>query len=174
RRPITTEMYVIGCEYIKLGVSVGVTILGEYEEDEELRTNSTFSLIGRDAVLSNIRETLRRFLWPLMPGGVAGTGWPLGRNVRDRELEVVVARVPGVDTVLGVNLFIEDKANKDWKMLPRPTPSTLQELVLGSWQLPELMSVVVVADENPPQHLRGVANPFAEDGVAIPVVPKVC
>ncbi|MBX3081429.1 MAG: putative baseplate assembly protein [Anaerolineae bacterium] len=178
RRPVATELYVIGCEYIRLGVSVGITVLegfdfgathGVAQDEAEVVTTPP----SRDSVLMAVREALRRFLWPLAPGGVDGSGWALGRSVRDRELEVVIARVPGVDAVARVNLFRWQ--NDRWQMLPRATPDAPVELTLQQWQLPELLSVVVVADANAPTDLRGVGNPFVDDNsVAIPVVPKVC
>src|SRR5262249_27371307 len=90
RRLLGTELYVIGCEYVPLAVAVGVTVLDGY---------------GRDAVLAAVRDALRQGLWPLPPGGPTASGWPLGRSVRDRELEVVAARVAGVDAVAPVKLF---------------------------------------------------------------------
>ena len=79
-RPLATELYVIGCEYVPLGLGVGVALRGG---------------AAREEVLSNVRNALRRFLWSLPPGGVEQAGWPLGGPVRDRELEVVVSQVPG-------------------------------------------------------------------------------
>lgn len=158
RRPLTTELYVIGCEYIALGLSVGVTLRDGF---------------GRDTVTNAVREALRLYLWPLAPGG-GGAGWPLGRGVRDRELEVVVARIAGVDGVSGVNLF--ERKDDDWAMLARAEQCAPVELGLASWQLPELLSVVVVVGDDPPDNLRGAPNPFLKDGklVAVPVVPEVC
>lgn len=155
RRPLSTEMYVIGCDYKPLGVSVGVTIHDGF---------------GRDSVLSAVGDALRAYLWPLPPGGPDSAGWPRGRTVRDRELEVVVARVPGVSTVYQpIRLFTRvDKANAGWS-----TP--VSEVSLDPWQLPELLSVMVVADMNAPTNLTALPNPFADPAaVAVPVVPKVC
>jgi predicted phage baseplate assembly protein len=158
RRPLATELYVIGCEYIALGIGVGVTIRDGF---------------GQDTVLQAVREALRRFLWPLPPYGPDGRGWPLGRSVRDRELEVEVARVPGVSAVAGINLF--ERQGNDWRRLPRPEPCGPVSLKLELWQLPELLSVVVLAGEVAPEDLRRAPNPFAEEsGVAVPVVPEVC
>ncbi|MBP6801314.1 MAG: baseplate J/gp47 family protein [Zoogloea sp.] len=166
RTPLATELYVIGCEYVALGVAVGVTIRDGF---------------GREAVLFELREALRRLLWPLPPYGAAGAGWPLGRTVRERELEVEVSRVAGVAEVGGINLFeraeIDGKAV--WRLLTRNTPDGTQSLRLAAWQLPELLSVVAV--DNPagsggaPGDLAAVPNPFADDtAVAVPVVPEVC
>jgi predicted phage baseplate assembly protein len=160
RRPLGTELYVIGCEYIPLGVSVSITVDNGF---------------GRDTVLNAVREALCHALWPLRPHGPYGEGWPLGRAVRDRELEVAVARVPGVNSIIdpGINLFTRD--NNDWRLLPRVNPYALVEIPLQPWQLPELLTVIVVTDEAPPQHLRGAPNPFASQAaVAVPVVPEVC
>jgi hypothetical protein len=108
--------------------------------------------------------------------------------VSDRELEVVVARVTGVSGVAGVNLFRRD--GNQWRMVPRSGAQHPVSLPLEKWQLPELLSVVVLADGGPvPTDLRGAPNPFAGRGgdgsgadggagggvaVAVPVVPEVC
>src|SRR5262249_18282905 len=159
RRPVATELYVIGCEYVALGVSIGITIRDGF---------------GRDAALNAVRDSDRTFLWPLAAGGLDGAGWPLGRAVRDREVEVIAARVAGVDSVAGVNLF--RRSGNFWQMITRASACAQVELSLRAWQLPELLSVVVVADANPPDNLRGVPNPFGNQNaaVAVPVVPEVC
>jgi hypothetical protein len=161
RRPLGTELYVIGCQYIALGVSVGITLRNGF---------------GQEEVLNAVRDSLRRFLWPLPPGGTEGTGWLLGKAVRDRELEVIISQVPGVNSVADINLFT--RQNDDWRIV-LPTSANIfapVELRLESWQLPELLSVVAVVDSNgAPPNLRGVPNPFADAaGVAVPVVPEVC
>ncbi|GIV76632.1 MAG: hypothetical protein KatS3mg050_1026 [Litorilinea sp.] len=158
RRPLATELYVIGCEYVPLGVSVGITIADG---------------AGQETVLNGVREALRRFLWPLGGGGPLGNGWPLNTPVRDRELEVAVARVEGVRGVRGVRLF--RRQGDDWQPVAGPNPGLPQEVAMARWQLPELLSLVVVADVDPPGDLSGVPNPFAADtAVAVPVVPEVC
>lgn len=166
RTPLATELYVIGCEYVALGVAVGVTIRDGF---------------GREAVLFELREAVRRLLWPLPPYGAGGAGWPLGRTVRERELEVEVSRVAGVAEVGGINLFeraeIDGKAV--WRLLTRNTPDGTQSLRLAAWQLPELLSVVAVdnvaGSGGAPSDLAAVPNPFADDtAVAVPVVPEVC
>lgn len=170
RVPLTTELYVIGCEYVPLGLSVAVRIREGF---------------GREEVLHEVREALRRLLWPLAPGGVDGEGWPLGRTVRDRELEVEVSRVPGVRELVGIRLFGRDSGpdGDDWRELSRAPRDGGQRLALEPWQLPELLALLVVdagdddgADgDMPPSHLRALPNPFASDrAVAVPVVPEVC
>jgi predicted phage baseplate assembly protein len=162
RVPLSTELYVIGCEYVPLGLSVGVRLRDGF---------------ARDAVLFELREALRRLLWPLAPGGLAGQGWPLARAVRERELEVEVARVAGVAEVTGLNLFTRQTVGgvDDWALLPRHGAAGQQQLNLAAWQLPELLSVVAVDGPEAPANLRAVPNPFAQaNAVAVPVVPELC
>jgi predicted phage baseplate assembly protein len=161
RAPLSTELYVIGCEYIALGLSVGVAIRDGH---------------ARDKVLLEVREALKVFLWPLPPGGLEDKGWPLGRPVRERELEVEISRVPGVLEVRGLNMFARHDTDgaSDWLLLPRNNRDGTQTLELAAWQLPELLSVIV-ADGDAPSDLRALPNPFAQaNAVAVPVVPDFC
>ena len=158
RTPLATELYVIGCEYVAVGVSVAVTLRDGYAPDQ---------------VLQDIRDALRSLLWPLAPGGIGATGWPLGRAVRSRELEVEVARVDGVDELNGINLFRQN--GSDWIMLPSTASDGAQILSLQPWQLPELLGVIAVEGPDAPTDLRALPNPFADDNaVAVPVVPELC
>ncbi|HYS75323.1 MAG TPA: putative baseplate assembly protein [Burkholderiales bacterium] len=161
RTPLSTELYVIGCEYVPLGFAVGIAIRDGF---------------ARDKVLFDVRETLKSMLWPLPPGGLEAKGWPLGRSVRERELEVDISRVPGVLEVRGLNLFARDGTGEtaDWRLLPRNTTDGTQTLPLSAWQLPELLSVVVI-DGDAPRDLHALPNPFAQsNAVAVPVVPELC
>ena len=157
RRPLATELYVIGCEYIPLGLSVGIDIQDGF---------------GQDGVLQAVKDTMRAFLWPLRPGGVNGEGWPLGRSVQERELEVMVARVPGVRGVRGLLLFRRGEKDR-WTRI-QPSVQQQASLTLEAWQLPELLEVIVSSGSPP-----GDLDPrplLAGDGVgiAIPVMPEVC
>lgn len=166
RRPLGTELYVIGCEYVPLGLAVGITIGDGFD---------------RDSVILAVRDGLRVFLWPLAPGGTDGNGWTLGRSVQEREIEVMVARVPGVQRVSPVKLF--EKRNDAWRLITSAGACAPTALTLRPWQLPELLSVVV-AEGDTPNDLSGVPNPFAQagqggqggdrTGIAVPVVPEVC
>jgi hypothetical protein len=158
RTPLSTELYVIGCEYVALGLSVAVTLREGF---------------ARDKVLLDVRESLRRLLWPLAPGGMDQTGWPLGRAVKSRELEVEVSRVAGVDELRGINLF--QQHGGEWQRLPAIAADGAQILALQAWQLPELMSIIVVDGPSAPVDLNALPNPFADaDAVAVPVVPELC
>lgn len=161
RRPLATELYVIGCEYIPLGLSVGITVLD-----------------GRayDQVVNNVRKELKQYLWSLPPDGPNAQGWPLGRSVQDRELEVVVARVDGVNTVAGINLF--KRENNNWIQITRTQPCDAIELPLQAWQLPELLAVVVSTDGKVSNDITALPDPIAGSveggGIAVPIVPEVC
>jgi len=161
RRPLATELYVIGTEYVPVAVSVSVGLRPDAPIDETLHA---------------VRAAIARLLWPLPPGGHDGAGWTLGRRVIDRELEVEVARVPGVATVAGVNVFT--RAVDGWHLLPRGGNGT-QTLSLAAWQLPELMQVEAATGDVVPEEI-GAEPPIPGEGpgrvlpVAVPVVPKVC
>jgi predicted phage baseplate assembly protein len=168
RRPLATEMYVIGCEYVGLGVSVAVS----------LRDSAPI-----EQTMQDVRAAIARLLWPLPPGGHDGEGWTLGRSVIDRELEVEAARVAGVATVAGVNLFT--RTLDGWRLLVRGGNGT-QSLALAAWQLPELLQVVVTAGDAAPASIEDEPAPLPGTGapgpggvrgstlVAIPIVPEVC
>lgn len=162
RSPLATELYVIGCEYVPLGLATAVALRDGF---------------AREAVLAEVREALRRLLWPLAPGGADGRGWPLGRDLRDREIFVEISRVGGVREVLGVNLFRKGigETGPQWQLLPRAGDGS-QTLPLADWQLPELLSVIVADDRSGlPANLSALPNPFASaQAVAVPVVPALC
>jgi predicted phage baseplate assembly protein len=149
RKPLATELYVIGCEYVPLGVAVGVTVADGF---------------GFDETINNVRDALRITLWPLAPGGPNGAGWPLGRTVKALELEVAVARVPGVDTVAGVQLF--GSQNQRWQ--------SIAEQALAQWQLPEVLAIAVSGDGTVPSSLA-LPSPLGQGKTfGVPVVPEVC
>lgn len=163
RRPLSTELYVIGCEYIPIAVSVGVTVKAGF---------------GPEQVNHDVGQALQGYLWSLPPHGPQSEGWPLGRSVRDRELEVVAARVKGVGTVSGVNLF--QGWDRQWRAVSRVRECEAIEISLADWQLPELLAVVVSTDGVTPESVTGVAGrdggarAGADGGVGLPVVPEVC
>jgi hypothetical protein len=159
-RPVTGEMYVIASDYVGLGIGVGI----------EVKTGYTLQ-----AVSQAVEAALRQYLWPLAPYGPNGTGWVLGRNVRSLELEVAVSQVPGVIEVNGLNLFTQLSSGA--YQMASADKSGSPEIVLNSWQLPELLDVVVAA--NPDGTASTVPNPLipptpTDPTVAVPVVPNVC
>lgn len=158
RRPLGTELYVIGAQYRPLGLSVGV----------ELRDG-----FNRDSVLLSIRTALFEFLWPLIPGDLSGQGWRLGQAVRDRDLETLVARVEGVRSVDRVNLFSQ-QPDGSWSLLENPAQPSQVEIRLANWELPELLAVIV-AEGAAPTTLASLPLATGDDlGVGVPVVVEVC
>lgn len=158
RSPLATELYVIGCEYLPLAVSVAVELRPGFE---------------RDTVLHAVQQALLRLLWPLAGGGIDATGYALGKPVRSRELEVEVARVPGVDEVRGLQIFTP-RPGGTWQPL-RAGPDGTQQLSLQPWQLPELLAVLAVEGNEAPSDVRALPNPQADaHAVAVPVVPELC
>jgi hypothetical protein len=158
RRPLATELCVMGCEYVPVALTVAVQLRDE---------------APRDATLAALRQALRRLLWPLPPGGFEGQGWPLGRPINHRELEVETARVPGVAAVGGVNLF--GRSATGWALVGRDADGT-QRLALAGWELPELLQVVVDTGPAPASRLDAAGGP-GDDGVqrvAVPVVTDLC
>jgi hypothetical protein len=169
RRPLTTELYVVGAEYVPLAVSVGI----EPRED-----------VGPDEVVFQVREAVRAFLWPLMPGGANQTGWPLGTTVTDREIAVAVARVPGVQSVGDVRVFTRERlaaqengsaAQERWNPVARDAAG-VASIRLRPWQLPELLAVVVSADGIAPLQITTTAgvSGTSDSEIAVPMIPEVC
>lgn len=175
RRPLATELYVIGCEYVPIGLSVAVVLRAGSEPAD---------------LLAAVRAALRNHLWPLAPGGPAGAGFPLGGTVRARELEIVIARVDGVEGVAIPRLFRRTGLGT-WGAVTVAHECEPAEVRLQKWQLPELLDVVVVEGTESPEVLdvRGGASGTGGIGgasgtggtggagvidIAIPVVPEVC
>jgi predicted phage baseplate assembly protein len=161
RSPATAEMYVIGTEYVGLGISVAV----------EVRSGFGLQQVG-----SQVEQALRGYLWPLAPGGAAQLGWPLGRMVRSLELEVIVSQVPGVVEVNGLLLFQYLASGTYQPVLV--DANNQSELSLLSWQLPELLQVLVTTGPDGSGVTAATAlTPAPSTGpntVAVPIVPKVC
>ncbi len=171
RRPLGTELYVIGCEYVPVAVGVAVSVADGTAQDATLRA---------------VREALVRSLWPLAGGGFDGKGWRLARTLSNRELAVEVARVPGVSEVNGINLFSRQN-DLSWKSLGDARDGKEQNLTLCEWQLPELLAVVTTVGSDAPLSLESSGSPTSPDGggtptnpfadpsaVAVPVMPDIC
>ncbi|HRI13136.1 MAG TPA: putative baseplate assembly protein [Verrucomicrobiota bacterium] len=167
RRPLGTELYVIGCDYVPIAVSVAVTIRDGHDPETTLQA---------------VKEALRRVLWPLAGGGFDGRGWALGRELSNRELAVEVARLPGVSEVAGLNLFTRRELAVvgaiEWVSVGDSATGREQNVPLEPFQLPELLRVHAVADDTlsgAPLDLGDSSNPHAAaNAVGVPVVPKLC
>ena len=159
KRPVAAEMYVIGTEYVGLGLSVAV------------EARSGFGLLQ---VSQQVEQALRAYLWPVPPGGSANQGWPLGRTVRSFELDVIVSQVAGVVEVNGLTLY-QPLSGGGFQPL-KPDASGNTEIPLLSWQLPELLQVLVTAGADGSGVTPGDLTPpvQTDNTVAVPVVPSVC
>jgi hypothetical protein len=170
---------VIGCAYKPLGLSVAVQIRDGF---------------AREQVLVAVRLAIRRYLWPLPIGldGLEGDwpaaampsydgtridssadgGFPLGRSLTDREMEIVVARVPGVAGVSPVRLF-QMQSGKFVEIAG--AGKALSTFTLEPYELPELTALVVTEGIDA---AASVTAPFGKGGgvssVYVPVVPEVC
>jgi predicted phage baseplate assembly protein len=161
RRPISSELYVIGTEYVQLGISVAVEVRAGFDL---LQTSKQVEL------------ALRNYLWPLAPGGADNSGWPLGRTVRSLELEVIVSQVAGVVEVNGLLLF-KVLASGVYQPVPVDANNKL-EIVIESWQLPEALQISVTAGPDGSGVMPNTSIPAVTaagpNTVAVPVVPKLC
>jgi len=169
RRTLGTELYLIGTEYVGMGLSIAVRVRDGFAAEE---------------VLPAVRFALRKFLWALPEGGMDGQGWPLGRTVHNRELEVVAAQVPGVAASSDVSLFLQaskDLANPQWQVVKQDKQDRAS-IALLPYQLPELLAVSVVLGDVPASSPNGVgaddlsnnAGSGGGSGAAVPLVPEVC
>jgi hypothetical protein len=156
RRPLATELYVIGVDYVPVGVSAAVELVDTSQ---------------REAVLDAVSDAIRQHLWPLPPGGPDGNGWPRGRFVDDRAIETAIGRVPGVRSVAPVHLFGRKSGQTKWTIIPQDATGRVR-LDLLSWQLPELAMLAVSDDPNAATTLPPAGG--ASSGVAVPVVPALC
>jgi len=157
RRPLSTELYVIGPEYVPVGISAAVELVDTSQ---------------REAVLNAVSEAIRLHVWSLPPGGPDGTGWPLGRPVDDRAIETAIGRVPGVRAVAPVHMFGRIPGDARWRMIPEDETGRAR-LPLLTWQLPELM-MLSVTDGATASSTLPPASSVAGTGVAVPVVPETC
>jgi hypothetical protein len=143
-RLLTTEVFVRGPDYIPVSVSVGVEVVP-----------------GKDiaVVREAVKQAVRNFLSPMV-GGIEGLGWPLERNVEDREVLVAVARVDGVAEVRQVLLW-------------SGTAGPLTNIQIQNLELPRL-DLLGVAIGDPEDLHAAPPPPPAKRSVPIPVLPKEC
>lgn len=157
KRPVAAEMYVIGTDYVGLGISVAVEVENGY---------------GLLQVSQQVEQALRQYLWPDPPGGPSQQGWPLGRTVRSLELEVIVSQVAGVVEVNGLQLF--QPISGGYQQI-QPVSGNA-ELTLEDWQLPEVLQVLVTPGADGSGVEPGSLTPTTEtdNTVAVPIVPNLC
>lgn len=89
-RLITTEVYVIGQEYIEISVTCKISLEKK---------------ASREKVDKRVQDRLKTFLNPRKPGGPDKKGWPFGRPVFPSEILQLIDKVDGVDYVMGVSII---------------------------------------------------------------------
>ncbi len=160
RRLVTTEVFVRGPRYIRLAVSIGiVTMPGQVR-----------AIVHRD-----VQAALREYLSPLLGGpqigtddeaAPHGTGWPLGMEVRSRDLEAVAVRVPGVRYVNDVRLGVLDGT----------TVQPIENKRMEGIQIPWLAAISV--REGDPEDVGALVGQTPDETqgtrVHVPVVPRTC
>lgn len=158
RRLIGTELYVIGPEYLPISASAAIKVRDGHAPDR---------------VFADVETTLRVYLAPVAPGGREAAGWPLGQTVNNLELEVVIARVTGVEIVYGVNLFRRSRSASGWSLVAQDETGQ-QRIALQEWMLPELLEVALSRDpQGAPTDITDTGD-GGEDSTPIPVVPELC
>jgi hypothetical protein len=96
-----------------------------------------------------------------------GTGWPLGTEVRDRDLEAVATRVAGVRFVDSVRLATVSADGV--------TLTDTDRVPLAGLQLPRLVALGVrEGTAEDPAELLGPQPASPATTVAVPVLPKRC
>lgn len=151
RKMLGTELYVLSPQFIPVALSLSV------EVTEPARLTEIFQAVEKNLLVN---------LWALPPGGFAGNGWPLGRELDANELRTIAARTTGVLAVNHLRLYYQ---------LPNGSWSETQKLPLQGYQLPELMEVHVEEGEQQPAAPQLIEQPSpTENGVAVPVIPDFC
>jgi predicted phage baseplate assembly protein len=148
RRLITTELYVIGPRYVKIGVSIGL---------------QTKPGTGLEQLANWVNLALRQFLAPLPPFGPDGAGWPLGGKINRAAIEAAALQVDGVSWIDEITLR---RQNADGTYGP-----DVPLIDLDVIELPELVAVEIDLGTAPP-----LTPEPPTGGVPIPVpVPRtVC
>lgn len=149
RRLVTTELHVLGPDYVDLSIAVGI----------QVRSGKSRELV-KDAV----RAALLSYLAPAGEDGPEGNGWPLYREVLALELEAVAARVPGVRLV------------QEFKLGDGAGTAIDAQLTLTGAQLPRVIAIGVQegSAEDLPELLDATGDVLTDEPVGIPVIPKTC
>ena len=153
RRLVTTELHVIGPEYVPIWVSIGIEVV----------PGTNVPPVREDVI-----KAIKKFLSPLN-GGFEGKGWPLDKTVENLEIWAKATQVKGVSKVNNVLLSQDDGLQAD-------------RVELKGLQLPRIMGLSVdTGDPKPLEQLQaetGVAVPTAdiqpEEIFPVPVIPSEC
>jgi hypothetical protein len=89
RRLVTTNLHVIGPDYVPVKVSCRVFLKKRVSTSE-----------AHESVIA----ALKQLLDPVFGGPERGKGWPFGRSVFPSEINQRLAQLPSIDYVVGVRL----------------------------------------------------------------------
>jgi len=103
-RLVTTNIHVIGPEYIEVAIHCTVHLKKRSSEEK---------------VKKRVKEALNKYLEPLN-GGPDNKGWPLGRSVYPSEVFQIVDKVEGVNYVTDVVLYAGGQKYISGKAVPLP------------------------------------------------------
>lgn len=95
-RLITTDVHVIGPEYVKISIKCKINIEKKSSQSEAKK---------------RVHDALKKFINPLR-GGPEEQGWPFGRSVYVSEIYQTIDKVPGVDYVTDVSIDAEGQYRK--------------------------------------------------------------
>ncbi len=157
KRLVTTELYVRGPEYVPVWVSIGVeTMPGEV----------------RSLVHKRVKDAIRTYLSPLVGGvpnpddeNLVGTGWQLGMEIRQQDLEAVAVRVEGVRYINRIRFGV---------LAPAGNLQEVTERQLVGLQLPWLTGIEAGEQAEPLDVFTGVTSPGPGDVIPVPVIPRKC
>jgi len=165
RRLVTTEVHVRGPVYRPIQVSVGiVTLPGQVPSTVE----------------QAVTRAVRTFLSPLTGGlpptaaeddgliapPAAGTGWPLGVDVRPQDIEAIATRVAGVRYVDSVLIAMTDDNGS--------VVSPVDSVPITGLRLPAATVTVTSGAALDPAVLSGGSQQVPATQVPVPVVPDTC
>ncbi|HED35520.1 MAG TPA: hypothetical protein ENJ08_15090, partial [Gammaproteobacteria bacterium] len=152
RRVLTTELHVVGPEYVPVWLSMSVDVIPGYSVAP---------------VLDTVRQEVRRFLSPLN-GGFEMNGWPLNKFVEAAEISAAAAKVQGVAKINQIRSG-------------GTAGETSAAIPVEGLQLPRLMMLEVVTGTAPSiEEIQGQQprpTNTDESGVQstpVPVVPETC
>lgn len=103
RRPVSTELHVVGPHYVKVTVSATLHLAAP-----------------PSAIAARAQAALDAFFDPLH-GGPVGSGWPFGRGVLESDLLDALARLPGVAYVDELQIATDGQAPRCQNLALCPT-----------------------------------------------------
>lgn len=106
RRLPTSELFVVGPEYVEVNVTVDIALVSMDEAGK---------------VKADVRNTLSNFLHPLT-GGLDGKGWDFGREPYKSDLYALIETIPGVDHIRSMGFTkTPDTTLRQWGLVSSGT-----------------------------------------------------